>query len=412
MTTTQTVPGYAIATPAPLPVGGSRKERFDTSGTTFLPAARAPQPQIARQHETISQSGWLRWALDALPDGVAVLNAQRQIIFANSVMIAEFTSAAAPVQSCLGQRTGEALNCVYASMAPGGCGTSPFCRVCGAAQAIQQALQGRADMRECHINRYRSDGVEALELQVKTMPFDFDGEPFVLFMVKDISDQKRRQALEHIFFHDIANTAHVIQAVAELLRLPSMAGKPLPDLSHLLVAAVHRLVNEINSQQILLAAEEGLLHVELEPLLCAPLLQEQISLYEPMAAEKGVRLFGAAGPQHLTVYSDGRLLGRVLSNLLQNALEACSSGQTVTTGFREIDERVTFWVHTPVTIPEDAQLQIFQRSFSTKGKGRGLGLYSVNLLSEKYLHGTAFFTSTAAAGTEFSVTYPKTEFTI
>lgn len=40
-------------------------------------------------------------------------------------------------------------------------------------------------------------------------------------------------------------------------------------------------------------------------------------------------------------------------------------------------------------MPRTSQLQIFQRSFSTKGKGRGLGTYSIKLLTERYLKGTA-----------------------
>lgn len=51
-------------------------------------------------------------------------------------------------------------------------------------------------------------------------------------------------------------------------------------------------------------------------------------------------------------------------------------------------------------------LQIFQRSFSTKGGGRGIGTYSVKLLTENYLQGRVAFVSTAEAGTTFTATYP------
>ena len=53
------------------------------------------------------------------------------------------------------------------------------------------------------------------------------------------------------------------------------------------------------------------------------------------------------------------------------------------------------------------RLQIFQRSFSTKGAGRGLGTYSVKLLSERYLKGAVGFRSTHAEGTRFFARYPK-----
>jgi sensor histidine kinase regulating citrate/malate metabolism len=52
-------------------------------------------------------------------------------------------------------------------------------------------------------------------------------------------------------------------------------------------------------------------------------------------------------------------------------------------------------------------MQIFQRSFSTKGTGRGIGTYSVKLLTEKYLQGEVSFISTKEFGTTFYITIPK-----
>jgi signal transduction histidine kinase len=49
---------------------------------------------------------------------------------------------------------------------------------------------------------------------------------------------------------------------------------------------------------------------------------------------------------------------------------------------------------------------MFQRSFSTKGAGRGLGSYSVKLLSERYLNGKVSFTSSEDEGTTFIARYP------
>lgn len=57
---------------------------------------------------------------------------------------------------------------------------------------------------------------------------------------------------------------------------------------------------------------------------------------------------------------------------------------------------------------EEVQLQLFQRSFSTKGQsGRGIGTYSMKLLSERYLGGKVEFTSREPEGTVFTLTIPK-----
>jgi signal transduction histidine kinase len=57
-------------------------------------------------------------------------------------------------------------------------------------------------------------------------------------------------------------------------------------------------------------------------------------------------------------------------------------------------------------MPSSVQRQVFNRSFSTKGAGRGLGTYSVKLLTERYLKGKAGFTSSEADGTTFFVILP------
>jgi sensor histidine kinase regulating citrate/malate metabolism len=48
-------------------------------------------------------------------------------------------------------------------------------------------------------------------------------------------------------------------------------------------------------------------------------------------------------------------------------------------------------------------MQLFQRSFSTKGTGRGIGTYSMKLFGEKYLEGRVDFESTRENGTTFFI---------
>ncbi|MDP7649981.1 MAG: ATP-binding protein, partial [Candidatus Thalassarchaeaceae archaeon] len=98
----------------------------------------------------------------------------------------------------------------------------------------------------------------------------------------------------------------------------------------------------------------------------------------------------------------------VLGHLVQNALEASTKqGDVVTLGSALGSTTVEIWVHNPGEMPREVQLQLFQRSFTTKGEGRGLGTYMIRLLSEKYLDGKVSFTSTATDGTTFRATFPR-----
>ncbi len=87
------------------------------------------------------------------------------------------------------------------------------------------------------------------------------------------------------------------------------------------------------------------------------------------------------------ITGDRRLLARVLGNLIKNALEASPPCATVDVAMTAEEGQVEFTVHNESVMPLEVQLQLFQRSFSTKGGNRGLGTYSVKLLTERYLGG-------------------------
>ncbi len=94
--------------------------------------------------------------------------------------------------------------------------------------------------------------------------------------------------------------------------------------------------------------------------------------------------------------------------MVKNALEATGIGGIVTIGCEDLGDHIQFWVHNAEVMPEEVQLQVFQRSFSTKGEeGRGLGTYSMKLLGERYLGGKVDFTSHSPEGTTFTLTLPK-----
>ena len=87
-------------------------------------------------------------------------------------------------------------------------------------------------------------------------------------------------------------------------------------------------------------------------------------------------------------------------------MEKMSYQDMVRLGCDTRDGQMEFWVQNDAVIPRSVQMRIFNRSFSTKGLGRGLGTYSIRLLTERYLGGTVDFTSAPEAGTVFRVRLP------
>ncbi|MCA1759692.1 MAG: GHKL domain-containing protein, partial [Bacteroidales bacterium] len=92
---------------------------------------------------------------------------------------------------------------------------------------------------------------------------------------------------------------------------------------------------------------------------------------------------------------------------VKNALEASPLKATVTLSFHENKDSIQFFVHNSTWIEREVQLQLFKRSFSTKGAGRGIGTYSMKLLGEKYLKGKVWFQSSPEKGTTFFIAVPK-----
>jgi len=369
--------------------------------TRFLSAERNTPEEIARARDELLRKPLLLTVLDCIPVITLLLNVDRQVVMMNRAMHSIIDSAG--LDDLVGLRPGELLECVHSAETTGGCGTTDFCRVCGAANAILSTQNGSADVRECRIIRRNH---EALDLRVWTSLFRVDDENYTFFSMLDITDEKRRLSLERIFFHDVMNSVSAVLAAAEILKDVNSTEKDR--VAEIIISAGKRIVEEISTQKDLTAAETGELTVKTEPVNTLTILNELGALYEKNELAKGKMLNVAADTASIEIISDYRLLFRVLGNMVKNAIEASYAGDTVTLKAERAGENIRFSVNNPGLIPEEIRLQIFQRSFTTKGGGRGLGTYSMKLLSERYLKGTVFFTTTERDGTTFYAEYPIT----
>lgn len=371
--------------------------------TYFAPPERACPEVLAEQHRKLASEALVTSLLDSFPEPVMVLNAERQIVLANDKLT---SLLGRPEVELVGLRFGEAVDCIHGGDEPAGCGTTRFCRLCGAAKAMFKcAVQDLKQVEECNLSRRMPDGVTALDLRVWATPLAIGGEPFTIFAIRDVTDEKRRQVLERIFFHDLVNAAGGLRGILEIWPDALAEGED-GDLKELAVDVVDQIVEEIESQRDLAAAERGDLEVRPRPVDARVLLERLCALYGHHAVATGRQLAPPRVSGETRVVADEAILHRVLGNLIKNALEASLDGQVVTVSYCG-DDAPVFAVHNPVAMPEAVQLQMFQRSFSTKpGAGRGVGSYSVRLLTERYLGGRVSFVSTPAAGTTFTVRLP------
>ena len=377
----------------------------DCLPTRHAPAERLSAEEILRQTGRFAEDSLTKRLLDAVPNVLVILNRQRQIIYANQTLLQMVGFGVG--ENPNGLRPGEVMGCVNADQGTGGCGTAEACRACGMITAILSGLAGREDSRECRILRREADGegLEALDLRVWATPIEFQGELFTIFAISDISHEKRRSALERIFFHDILNLAGGIKGFAEMLLAPAapVDAAPMVELIH---TAAGRIVEEISNQRLLVAAENRELRLAPKRISALEVLEEVGRLYRHHEVGRERNLQLAAEAENVQFVSDPALVGRVIGNMVKNALEATPAGGTVTLDCVQKNDAVEFRVHNTGCIPALERTQIFQRSFSTKGQDRGLGTYSMRLLTEGYLGGTIAFSSSEAEGTTFVARYP------
>ena len=374
----------------------------EDSGVFCLLAGREPLEEVAREAKVLEQVPLLAETLNAMPYMVMVLNPRRQIVAANEALLRLLGTAASAVS---GRRPGEAMGCLWSTEGSEGCGTGKHCAACGAVQAVLES--GRSNqrvVRECRILTGKEGETTALDLRVTATPFRVGNERYILLAAEDISQSKRLSVLQRTFFHDVLNTAGCIQGY---LRFLDRDGSSRQDVQQRLGKLTVQIVTEIQAQRDLLAAEAGEYQLQSVPLRTSELLDELCVQYQghTAAADRTITITSCSDQ---VIVSDKRLLLRVLGNMVKNALEASNQGDTVSVACTRNDENVTFTVHNATVMPEEVQLQVFQRSFSTKAQsGRGIGTYSMKLFGETYLAGKVGFTSTPSEGTTFYLSIPK-----
>lgn len=368
----------------------------------FAPAEKNQAAEIVAIHDKFVENKLLCNILDAIPDIIFILNKARQVIYTNKTLYAALGYNS--FNDIKTMRPGEILKCINADKCKGGCGTSEYCTECGAANAILTAQKGNTDIRECRVTQ--KDTGEAFDFRVWSSPIDFSNEKFVVLAVKDISDEKRRHVLEKIFFHDILNIASNFTYVTEIIK--DMPQGQLESYIEILRTNSEKLIDEIRSQRELVSAENNELPVEPFVVKSIQVIDDITAMYNnsEFAEERAIKI--DRNSDRFEITTDLTLLRRVTGNMLKNALEASKPHDTITAGARKLGENeYEFWVHNPSFMPRKIQMQVFQRSFSTKGAGRGLGTYSIKLLTERYLKGNALFSSDEKEGTTFRIILPK-----
>lgn len=383
----------------PNTAGGGHPEQR----THYAPAERADPQQLREAFDYVSHDPVIDGLMRAVGGLVAVLNEQRQVLALNARLLQLL--GVGDAAQVLGLRLGEAVHCVHADQSPGGCGTSEFCSTCGAAIAqVTSLAQDHAVERVCAIDVSPPiAGSDHLYFRVQACPLRRGERRILLLFLQDISDEQQHALLDRTFFHDVKNTLCAIIGASEMLALDrerndnGMAGH--------LVQMARRLAREIELQRCLVTRRGDELERMTSRVTVSQVLEdvERACALHPAANGKRLRVHPASA-QLPVLITDPTLLGRVLQNMVVNALEATPECGEARVWAQAASDAVEFCVWNEAVMTPEVTRRVFQRNFSTKGTiGRGLGTYSMKLLGERVLGGRVSFTSEPGEGTCFRI---------
>ncbi len=367
----------------------------------YDPDVYASEEMLKKAHtdfiNRIGKNSFFDLMINSIKHFVLILNRNMQVVYINAELQKYLNKD--KVDESLGRRLGDVFNCQHWIEEKQACGSSQDCINCGVFSALLKGVAGKEAEQECMLQSH--DGI-AHHFMVKTSPLEIETEAYIVVSLTDIREKKQREHLEHIFFHDLINTTGALQGFIQVFEKTAYEDKNR--ILEMVKNIVAKLLDEIRAQQQLIKMEAGNLRVEKSSLNSQDFLKEFIGFYSSFSYVQGKHIVLEEGSESFDFFSDRALLSRVLLNLIKNALEEEGNDAIVVVSARKNDEnKAEFFVKNKRVIAEDVQPQVFTKSFSTKGIGRGLGAFSSKMLVERYLQGEISFVSNKQEGTVFKI---------
>jgi signal transduction histidine kinase len=368
-------------------------------------AINSTSDKILKENEFFASNKLFREIFGGLGGIYAVMDNNRHVIYANNDFLDLFGVKA--LDEIMGKRLGEIVSCLHSGDESLGCGTSEACSYCGAVNAIFESQKTLTkSTKETRITTVVDEKLRSFDLNLTSSPITLSEKQYYIITIQDISSEKRRSALERIFFHDLLNSVGGLNGLLSILTEGSNPGE-LPELLKLSEEASREILDEIILHKHIRGAEDGDLMINIESVNSMELLESSIGKISFHESGQNKKVIIAGNSANVDFETDRILLQRVIINMIKNALEATRQTESVIVGIKDKGDKISLWVKNDMVIPADVQMQMFQRSFSTKGQGRGIGTYSIRLLSENYLKGKVSFISNETIGTVFSIDLNK-----
>lgn len=351
--------------------------------------------RLTQRHS--GQLAQLEATLGSVQEAVLIIDSSNYVLLANQAFHAIFPKSG----RILGERLELALR------------NDAFLRL------VEDVRAGRARPRQ-EIEFVDAKGSTWVEVTASAVaPFEDRSGPCLLFVLHDITRQKR---LENVRKDFVANVSHelrtplsVIKGYVETL-VDAEDGMPPADRARFLktiqrhAERLNSLLEDLLALSRLESTQPGLVRERVD---LGQLLASSLEDFRARPAAAGHRFGLAIDPNTPAVLADPLKLGQVLDNLVSNALKYTPRGSRIEIGARmsSADTAEIFVRDDGPGIPAEDLPHIFERFYRVdKGRSRetggtGLGLSIVKHIVQ--LHGGKVWAeSRVAAGTTFFLTLP------
>jgi len=239
-----------------------------------------------------------------------------------------------------------------------------------------------------------------------------------LRIAQEEADQANRTKSEFLahMSHELRTPLNAILGYSEILKddvFTHGLSVQYRDYAQAVHRSGHHLLNLINDLLDLSKIEAGACTLDIRSNALMPMIEEVLTLFVPIAAERNVRITCDIPPSMTRMRADERAVKQALVNLVSNAVKFSNEGGEVTIMGRETKAASTLSViDRGVGIPPEeveAALKPFEQTSSAahaNTNGTGLGLPITRLLVEQH-NGTLTLNSAPGKGTRITLQFPK-----